>query len=182
MKKLGVNRLKSMGFMNLTDEDIYPYRARYKDAREKVRKLNENLNERSKEIESSSTTDAEAIEMIEMTSKDIDTTVKGEDQDRSFIELGERDNLLPLRELQGLDKELRTIKGALKVAIVKRVDLKSCIEHEEIKLSEVQKPIYSYDQITMIDDRIKELRDELNQRDEETDILKGILNRYFKSF
>ena len=33
INKLGVNRLKSMGFMNLTDEDIYPYRARYKDAR-----------------------------------------------------------------------------------------------------------------------------------------------------
>ena len=40
-------------------------------------KLNENLDERSKAIESSSTTDAEAIEMIEVTCKDIDTTVKG---------------------------------------------------------------------------------------------------------
>ena len=46
-------------------------------SRKKVRILNENLNERSKAIESSSTTNAEAIEMIEMTSKDIDTTVKG---------------------------------------------------------------------------------------------------------
>ena len=69
IKKLGVNRLRLMGFRNITDEDIYPYRARYKDAGEKVRKLNEKLNERSKAIESSSTTDAEAIEMIEMTSK-----------------------------------------------------------------------------------------------------------------
>ena len=49
----------------------------------------------------------------------------------SFIEAGERDKLLPVRELQGLDKELRTIKGALKVAIAKRVDLKSRIEHKE---------------------------------------------------
>ena len=31
-----------MGFRNITDEDLYPHRARYKDAREKVRKLNEN--------------------------------------------------------------------------------------------------------------------------------------------
>ena len=85
-----------MGFRNITDEDIYPYRARYKDAREKVRKLNKNLDERSKEIESSFTTDAEAIEMIEMTSKDIDTTIKGVEQDTSFIEPGERDKLLPL--------------------------------------------------------------------------------------
>ena len=71
IRKLGVNRLKSMGFTNVIDEDTHPYRRKYKDAREKVIKLNENLNERSKEIKSSSTTDAEAIEMIEMTSEDI---------------------------------------------------------------------------------------------------------------
>ena len=51
IKKLGVNRLKSMGFMNITDEDIYPYRARYEDAREKVRKLNEILNVKSKKLD-----------------------------------------------------------------------------------------------------------------------------------
>ena len=33
IKKLGVNRLRLMGFRNITYEDIYPYRARYKDAR-----------------------------------------------------------------------------------------------------------------------------------------------------
>ena len=52
IKKIGVNRLKSIGFMNITDEDIHPYRDRYKDARDKVIKLNENLNERSKTIKS----------------------------------------------------------------------------------------------------------------------------------
>ena len=77
--------------------------------REKVRKLDDNLDKRSKAIESSSTTDAEAIEMIEVTSKDIDTTVKGVEQDTSFIEPCEKDKLLPLRELEGLDKQLRTI-------------------------------------------------------------------------
>ena len=41
IKKLGVNRLRLMGFKNIMDEDIYPFRARYTDAREKVRKLNE---------------------------------------------------------------------------------------------------------------------------------------------
>ena len=69
--------------------------------------------------------------MIEMTSKDIDTTVKDVEQDTSFIKPSERDKLLPLRELEGLDKQFRTIKGSLKVAIAKRVDLKDCIEHEE---------------------------------------------------
>ena len=86
-------------------------------------KLNENLDEMSKAIESSSTTDAEATEMIEVTSKDIDATVKDAVQDTSFIEPNERDKLLPLRELEGLDKQLRTIKGSLKVAIAKRINL-----------------------------------------------------------
>ena len=51
--------------------------------------------------------------------------------------------------------------------------LKARIEHEEKKLSEVQKPAYSNDQINIIEDRIKKLRDELNQRGKEIDILKG---------
>ena len=111
--------------------------------------------------------------MIEVTSKDIDATVKDVEQDTSFIEPSERDNLLPLRELEGLDKQLRTIKGSLKVAIAKHVDLKSRTEHEERKLSEVQDPTYSDDQISMIDDRIRKLRGELNKRNKEIDILKG---------
>ena len=41
--KLGINRLKSIGFKNIIDKDVCPYRAKYKEAREKVRKLNENL-------------------------------------------------------------------------------------------------------------------------------------------
>ena len=128
-RKLGVSKLKSIGFKNIMYEDINPYDRRFKRVREKVRKLDENLDKRSKEIESSSTTDAEAIEMIEVTSKDIDTTVKDVEQDTSFIEPSERDNLLPLRELEGLDKQLRTIKGSLKVAIAKRIDLRSRIEN-----------------------------------------------------
>ena len=173
IRKLGVAKLRSMGFTNITDEDVQPHRARYIKARKKVRILNEDLNERSKAIESPSTTDAEVIEMIEMASKDIDTTVKDVEQDTSFIKPSERDKLLPLRELEGLDKQLRTIKGSLKIAIAKRVDLKDRTEHEERKLSEVQDPTYSDDQRNMIEDRIKRLRDELNERNKETDILKG---------
>ena len=173
IRKLDVSKLKLMGFTSITDEDTHPYRNRYKKGREDVMKLNENLDERSKAIESSSTTDAETIEMIEVTSKDIDTTVKGVEQDTSFIEPSERDKLLPLRELEGLDKQLRTIKGSLKVAIAKRVDLNARIEHEERKLSEVQDPAYSDDQRDMIEGRIKRLRGELTERNKEIDILKG---------
>ena len=158
-----------MGFRTITYEDINPYDRRSKKARDDVMKLNENLDERSKAIESSSTTDAEAIELMEMTSKDID----GLEQETSFIEPTERDKLLPLRELQGLDKQIRTIKGSLKVAIAKRVELEDRIKHEENKLNEIQDPIYSDDQRKMVEDRIKKLRDELNERNEEINILKG---------
>ena len=173
IRRLGVAKLRLMGFTSITDEDINPYRNKYKKARDDVMKLNENLDERSKAIESSSTKDAEAIEMIEMTSKDINTTVKDAEQDTSFIEPSERDKLLPLRELEGLDKQLRTIKGSLKVAIAKRIDLEGRIKHEERKLNEIQDPKYSDDQRDMIEGRINKLRGELTERKKEIDILKG---------
>ena len=169
MHRLGVTKLKSMGFIGITDEDIDPYRKKYKRRwEEKLRKLDENLNERLKAIESSS--NAEAIELMEMTSKEIDTTVKDVEQDTSFIEI---DKLLPLRELEGLDKQLRMIKGSLKVAIARHVDLESRIEHEKRKLNEIQDPTYSDDQRNVIEDRIRKLGGELTKRNKEIDILKG---------
>ena len=136
-------------------------------------KLNENLDERLKAIESSSTTDAEAIEMIEVTSKDIKATVKDAEQDTSFIEPSYRDKLLPFRGLERLDKQLRTIKGSLKVAIAKRIDLEGRIKLEERKLNEIQDPKYSDDQRDLIEDRLRKLRGELTERNKEIDILKG---------
>ena len=111
--------------------------------------------------------------MIEVTSKDIDATVKDAEQDTSFIESNERDKLLPLRELEGLDKQLRTIKGSLKVAIAKRVDLEAHIKLEERKLNEIQDPKYSDDQRDMIEGRLRKVRGELTERNKEIDILKG---------
>ena len=67
----------------------------------------------SKAIESLSTTDAEAIELMEITSKDIDTAIKGVKQEMPCIEADERYKLLPLRELERLDKQLRTINKLL---------------------------------------------------------------------
>ena len=172
IRKLGVKRLRLMGFRGITDEDVKPSRTKYKVVREKVRQLDENLDKRSKEIESPSTADAEAIEMIEVTSKDIDTTVKDVEQDTSFIEPSERDKLLPLRELEGLDKQLRTINGSLKVAIAKCIDLEGHIKHEERKLNEIQAPKYSDDQRDMIEGRLRKLGGELTERNKEIDILK----------
>ena len=105
--------------------------------------------------------------MIEVTSKDIDTTVKDVEQDTSFIEPSERDKLLPLRELEGLDNP------QVKVAIAKHADLEACIEHEERKLNEIQDPKYSDDQRDMIEGRLRKLRGELTERNKEIDILQG---------
>ena len=108
-----------------------------------------------------------------MTSKDVDMTVKDVEQYTSFIKPNDKDKLLSLRELEGLDKQLRTMRGSLKVAIAKRIDLKARIEHEERKLNEIRDLTYSDDQRDMIEGRIKKLRDELNERNEEINILKG---------
>ena len=156
-----------MGFTDITDEDVQPHRTRYVKARKKRGKLDDTLIERSKAVPSLSTTDAETIELMEITSKDIDTTVNDVERETSFVEASDRDKLLPLRELEGLDKQLRTIRRSLKVAIAKRVELEDRIEHEERKLNEIQDPTYSDDQRNMIEDRIKKLRDELNERNEE---------------
>ena len=75
--------------------------------------------------------------------------------------------------MEGLDKQLRTIRGSLNVAIAKRIDLEGRIEREERKLNERQDPTYSDDQRNMIENRIRKLRDELNERNKEIDILKG---------
>ena len=103
-------------------------------------------NERSKAIPFSSTTDAEAIELMEMTSKNMDTTVNDVEQGTSFTKAVNRDKLLPLRELEGLDKQLKAIRGSLKVANAKHIDLEGRIEREERKLNEIQDPTYLHNQ------------------------------------
>ena len=47
IRKLGVTKLRLMGFTNMTNEDTNPYRKTYKKARERIRKLDENLDKRS---------------------------------------------------------------------------------------------------------------------------------------
>ena len=167
ISKLGVNKLRLMGFMDITDVDVKPYKQRHVEKREKLRELGITLNERSKAISSTSTMDTETIEMVDMTSKDIDDA----EQDMSFIKDG--GSKFTFRELKGLDKQLRTTRGSLRAAMSKRIKLEGRIKHEENKLNEIQDPTYSDDQRKMVEDRIKKLRDELDMRNEEINILKG---------
>ena len=45
---------------------------------------------------------------------------------------------LTMQELLGLDKELRSIRGGLKVEVARKVKLEGHIEMEKIKLEEIQ--------------------------------------------
>ena len=51
----------------------------------------------------------------------------------------------PLRELLGLDKQLRTIRGSLKVEVAKKVELEEHIAYEHQKLEEFREYPGVYD-------------------------------------
>ena len=61
-----------------------------------------------------------------------------EDLNYQINEQTQTDDLFenPLRELLGLDKQLRTIRGSLKVEVVKKVELEEHIKKEHRKLEE----------------------------------------------
>ena len=48
----------------------------------------------------------------------------------------EGQEMLPMRELLGLDKQLRSIRGLLKVEVAKKVQLEENIKKEKPKLKE----------------------------------------------
>ena len=90
---------------------------------------------------------------------------------------------LPMPELLGLNKQLRSIRGSLRVEVAKKIQLEECTEQEKHKLEEIKdNPEY--------DDRIKEdirhridrLNDDLSVRQESINLLKGRLTNQITSF
>ena len=83
----------------------------------------------------------------------------------------------PLRELLGLDRQLRSIRGSLKVEVAKKVGLEEHIIKERRKLEEFQEYLGVYDHAMKEDitKRIDALNDELVTRQESIDLLKGRL-------
>ena len=75
------------------------------------------------------------------------------------------DNLFeyPLRELLGLDKQLRSIRGSLKVEVAKKVQVEECINKENHKLEEFQEHpgVYGDDQRAEVENRIKKISEDL---------------------
>ena len=84
----------------------------------------------------------------------------------------------------GLDKQLRSIRGSLKVEVAKKVQLEEHITKERRKLEEFWEYPGVYDD-TMKEDitkRIDALNDELATRQESMDLLKGRLKNQITSF
>ena len=89
-----------------------------------------------------------------------------------------------LRELLGLDKQLRSIKGSLKVEVSKKVELEEHITKEQQKLEEFREYPGVYDDAMREDitKRIDALNDELSTRQESINLLKGRLKNQITSF
>ena len=84
----------------------------------------------------------------------------------------------------GLDKELRSIRGSLKVEAAKKVELEEKIKKENRKLEEIRdNPEYDDDGISDdIRNRIERLNEDLKARKESIDVLKGKLKNQITSF
>ena len=96
------------------------------------------------------------------------------------------DDLLeyPLQELLGLNKQLRSIRGSLKVEVAKKVQLEEHIAKERHKLEEFRKYPREYDDAMREDimKRIDALNDKLAIRQESINLLKGKLKSQITSF
>ena len=90
----------------------------------------------------------------------------------------------PLRELLGLDKQLKSIRGSLKVEVAKKVELEEHITKERQKLEEFREYPGEYDDAMKEDitKPIDALNDELAIRQESIDTLKGRLKSQITSF
>ena len=84
----------------------------------------------------------------------------------------------------GLDKQLRSIRGSLKVKVAKKVELEERIAKEHHKLEEFREYPGVYDDPLREDitKRIDDLNDELAIRQESIDLLKGRLKFQITSF
>ena len=89
-----------------------------------------------------------------------------------------------MRERLGLDKQLRSIRGSLKVEVAKKVQLEEHIAKERRKLEEFREYPGVYDDAMREDitKRIEALNDELSTREESIVLLKGRLKSQITSF
>ena len=157
---LGKNRLRRLGF-NIPVGRII--------ARQAVM-----LNKAAEELPSESEiTKADDIELQEIVEKASGIISEIKDVQTDTEDLFEH----PLRELLGLDKQLRTIRDSLKVEVAKKVELEEHITKERRKLVKFREYPGVYDDTMKeeITKRIDALNDELGTRQKFIDLLKGRL-------
>ena len=138
------------------------------------------LNKAAEELPSESDiTKADDIELQEIVEKASGIISQKKDVQTDAEDLFEH----PLCELLGLDKQLRSIRGSLKVEVAKKVELDGHIETEKIKLGEIQDDQrYTEKQHEELRKRLNKLNDELATRQESIDLLKGRLKSQITSF
>ena len=164
---LGKNRLRRLGF-NIPVGRITAWQAVM-------------LNKAAEELPSESDiTKANDIELQEIVEKASGIISQIKDIQTDTEDLFEH----PLRELLGLDKQPRSIRGPLKVEVAKKVDLEENITKEHQKLEEFRECPGVYDDAMREDitKRIDALNDELATRQESIDLVKGRLKNQIMSF
>ena len=118
---LGIRGLREMGY-NITKTNLKP-------------RFVLDLLEKQAELPSSSeiaNTDEIELEEIAKSTEDLIYQINEQTQTDDLLES-------PLHELLGLDKQLRTIRGSLKVEVAKKVQLEEHITKERRKLKEFRK-------------------------------------------
>ena len=139
------------------------------------------LNKAAEELPSESDiTKADDIELQEIAEKTSGIISQIKDVQTDTEDLFEH----PLRELLGLDAQLRTIRGSLKVEVVKKVELEEHIAKEHQKLEEFREYPGVYDDAMKEDiaKQIDALNDELVTGQESINLLKGRLKNQITRF
>ena len=139
------------------------------------------LNNAAEELPSESDiTKADDIELQETVEKALGIISQIKDVQTDTEDLFEH----PLHELLGLDKQLRSIRGSVKVEVAKKVELEEHITEEHRKVEEFQEYPGVYDDAMKEDitKQIDALNDELVTRQESIDLLKGRIKNQITSF
>ena len=122
-------------------------------------------------------TDEIELEEIAKSTEDLIFQINSQSQTDELFE-----HSLP--ELLGLDKQLRSIRGLLKVEVAKKVELEECIAKEHRKLEEFREYRRVYDDAMKEDitKQIDDLNEDLKVRQKSIDLLKGRLKNQITSF
>ena len=138
------------------------------------------LNKAAEELPSESDiTGADDIELQEIAEKASDIISQMKYVQTDTDDLFEH----PLRELLGLDKQLRSIRGLLKAEVAKKLEFEEHIAKEYHKLEEFREYPRVYDDAMKEDitKRIDDLNENLKVRQESINLLKGRLKNQITS-